>query len=494
MSKALKKLAGQTIIYGFSTILGRLLHYVLFTIYLTRFLSTKEFGIFSEMYFYVAILITLMAYRMDTALFRFGRKKEKRSIVFSTASASLLLSSGLLTIFFYLNASTIANLLSYPNHSNYIKILSGVIFFDVLSSIAFAKLRIESRPLKFAILKILNILINIIVIFIALEGMPYLIKNGYEWIKPFYWEDQLLDYVFISNIIASFITFLFLLPDFIKSKFVFDKKLWKKMMVYALPLVLVSIAAIINQSIAVTIQKYWLPGNLDENLSSGGVYSAAAKIAVLMNLFTFAFNYAAEPFFFSHAEKSDSKKIYAQVAQAFSMVACVLFLVILLYLDIIQLVIGKDFRGGIKIVPILLVSYLFLGLYYNFSIWYKLTDKTKYGAAIAWGGSLITFFVNFLFLEKYGYIASAWAAFGCYGFMMSLAYYYGQKYYPIAYPIKKISLYILVAIGVYYLSTTINHISNIPIKMGVNTLFLLGYIAFIYFLDRDAILKMAKRK
>jgi len=494
MSKALKKLAGQTAIYGVSSILSRILHYVLFTIYLTRFISTTEFGVFTEMYFYVAILVTLMAYRMDTALFRYGRKKEKLNTTFSTASISLLISTFFLSVLFYFNAQNIANLLSYPDHSDYVKILTGVIAFDVISSIAFAKLRLENRPIKFATLKTLNIIINIVAIFIFLEVIPYLIEKNYNGLRSFYNKDELLDYVFLSNIIASGITFLFLIPEFLKVKFVFDKALWKKMVVYSLPLVLVGIAAVVNQSIAVPIQKYLLPGGLDENLSSGGIYGAAAKIAILMNLFTYAFNYAAEPFFFSHAEKSDSRTIYAQVAQAFSIVACIIFLGILFYLDLIKLILGEEFRGGMSVVPILLISYLFLGLYYNFSIWYKLTDKTKYGAAIAWGGSMITFLINYLFLTKYGFIASAWAALACYGFMVVAAYYYGQKYYPIDYPIKKISFYILSAIGIYYLSLYINTTPNLGLKMVINTTFLLGYIVLIFVLDKKAILGLLKRK
>ena len=494
MSKALKQLAGQTVIYGVSSILSRVLNYVVIAGYLTRVISRSEYGTYSEMYFYVAILMSILVFRMDTALFRYGREEGKLGITFSTALIFLVASTLTISSIFYLNADTIARWLSYDGHEHYIKILIGVIAFDVISSIAFAKLRLQNRPIKFAALKTLNVVINIIVLFLYLDAIPYLIDHGYNWLSNYYNSNKQLDYVFIANIVASFVTFLFLMPDFFSVQLKFDKILWKKMIVYSLPLILVTVAAIINQSGAVVLQKYVLSGDIKENLSTGGVYSASAKIAILMNLFTFAFNYAAEPFFFSHAEKSDSKQIYSQVSQAFALVASIIFLGILLYLDLIQLIVGKDFRSGLAVVPILLIAYLFLGLYYNFSIWYKLTDKTIYGAGIAWGGAIITLFINIFFLAKYGYMASAWAALACYGFMALAAYLLGQKYYPIAYPIKKISLYISLAVATFYLSYWLNNFDNIWIKMIVNTGFLLMYVSIIFLIDKKSILRLFHKK
>ena len=485
----IKKLAGETAIYGVSSILSRVLHYLLLTIYLTRVFEQLEFGIYTDLYAMAAVLLILFTYRMETAFFRFGSRDNQMEKAFSTASVSILVTTLLLVSCLLLLSEDIASWLSYPDKSVYVIYFALIIGLDALSAIPFARLRLENRPWRFAVIKTLGIIFNIALVFFFLELSPGLAEKGHSWIGNFYDPENQLEYVFLSNLMASLLVLILLSPLFLKTKLKFDRTLWVKMLSYAWPLIIVGIAGVINQSFAVPIQKYFLGDSVTENLKTGGVYSAAAKLAILMNLFTFAFNYAAEPFFFSHAQRSDSKLIYAQVGQAFTMVASLVFLGILLYLDLIQLLIGKDFRGGVEIVPILLMAYVFLGLYYNFSIWYKLTDRTIIGAYISLIAAAITFGLNFWLLPRIGYIGSAWAALGCYAFMALAGYVLGRRYFPIPYPIFRMAAYIILALLAYFVSEQLRDLFQpaIWLMMLINTFVLLGYVGIIYSVEAKTI-------
>jgi O-antigen/teichoic acid export membrane protein len=315
--------------------------------------------------------------------------------------------------------------------------------------------------------------------------MPWLIRSGNEWASSIYREENRLLYVFLSNLIASGCVWLLLLPKYFQVNWKWSKALWKKMISYALPLILVGIAGVINQSSYITFQKYILPNSLTENLSEGGIYAAAAKLAILMNLFTIAFNYAAEPFFFQHSERSDNKQIYAQVARAFSAVGSIMFVGILLYLDLVQLILGKSFRSGLDVVPILMVAYFMLGIYYNFSIWYKIKDKTHLGALISLGGAVITIVLNILLIQRMEVIGSAWAALACYFFMVAVCYLWGRKYFPVPYPIGRMILHIGMAVGVYLISEWIRPLfgGHIIQVLLVNTVLVITYIGIIWKLE-----------
>ncbi|MFK8101921.1 MAG: lipopolysaccharide biosynthesis protein [Saprospiraceae bacterium] len=491
----LKKLAGETAIYGISSILGRVLHFVILTVYLTRVLEDSEYGIFSEMYSYAGMLMVLFTYRMETAFFRYGSKPGELDKSFSTASISLIVSTLLFVGGIVLLAPQIAeHLLQYPDRADYVIWFALIIGFDTLAAIPFARLRLENRPIKFAVIKILNILINAGCIFFFLEGIPFLIAQGFDNWEAFYYPEHLLSYVFVSNLIASACVMLLLLPAYFKIKLQFDFSLWRTMMRYTLPLVVVGFAGIFNQLSSVPLLKSFLPGTLEQKQAAMGLYSASAKIAVLMNLFIQAFNYAAEPFFFNHADRKDARQMYAQTAQAFAMVGSLVFLGILLYLDIVQLMIGENLRGGVDIVPILLLAYFFLGLYYNFSIWYKLKDQTKIGAYISITGVLITLAINFFLLPRIGYQGAAWAALACYAFMAGASYWTGRKYYPIAYPIPKITTYIVVAVLGYFASLFLRPYlqENLYLILLVNTLILSICLAIYYQLEKTVIRNLLK--
>jgi O-antigen/teichoic acid export membrane protein len=357
----IKKLAGETAIYGTSSILSRLLNYLILTPYLTRTFAEAEYGVVSILYTYAAILMIAFTYRMETAFFRFGSKEGQMDRAFSTASFSLFFSTIVFCLLIWTSIEPISAWLNFGDHPEYILTVMGIIAMDALVAIPFARLRLENRPIWFATAKTLHILLNIGFIFLFLKILPDLYANGHEWTTYFFRPDNRIGDLFLANLLASGILVLILAPVYLRIKLVFVAGLWKQMINYAWPLIIVGFAAVINQLIALPLLENLLPGSLEENRAQTGIYSAAAKLAVLMNLFTQAFNYAAEPFFFRHAERDDSQQVYGQVGYAFAIVGSLVFLGISLYLDLIKFFLGPDLRGGLGVVPILLLAYLFLG-------------------------------------------------------------------------------------------------------------------------------------
>ena len=492
----LKKLAGETAIYGLSSILGRLLNYVLLTPYLTRVFSTESYGIISDIYAYVALLMVIFTYRMETAFFRYASRSETKENAMATASVMLLVSTlflaGILSFF----VPQLSALLGYEKFPEYLYIFIGVLALDTLVAIPFAQLRLQNRPWRFAGLRLMNILVNIVFLYFFLELCPYLIERDFTWINNIYNEDFRIGYVFLSNLIASTITFFPFITAYKNLKSRFDKLLAGNMIRYSAPLVISAIAGIINQFIGTPLLKYLGPGTISQNLSDVGIFNATAKIAVLMTLFTQAFNYAAEPFFFRHSQRDDSVLIYGQVARAFTLTGSIVFLGILSFIDPISLFIGPDFRSGLYILPFLLLAYLFLGLFYCFSIWYKLADKTYFGGRISFVGTLITVVLNIVLIPHLGMLGPAVAALACYFFMAAAAYISGSFYYPIPYPVDKMTHYLGGAIVGYIATTFIP--AFFPNDMIYRTLFggiiFSCYIIFLLFIERKMVISWLKQK
>lgn len=487
----LKKFAGETVIYGLGSILPRILNFAM-TFILTWILGTREFGQHGNMYAFTALILVFFTYGMETALFRFGSKDGQLGKVFSTAAISLLATTIIFTAVLWPFSNRIAAFLEQPDDGRFIQWFILITAFDALSSLPFAKLRLENRPVRFALIKILSVVFNIITVLFFLVVCPFLIKNGMDWLGNIYNEDKKLDYIFLANLAASAGVFFILFRNFFSFKWQFDKQLWLKMVTYALPLIVVGFAGVINRQLDRIFLTKFLDGDALTVLEQTGVYHASVKIAVLMSLFITAFNYAAEPFFFKNADREDSKPIYAQIAQAFSVVGSLVFLGIMLYMDLIQYSLGKDFRSGLHIVPVMLLAYFGLGIFYNFSIWYKLTDRTRIGAYISVGGASITIIVNIIFIPKIGIVAPAYAALSCYTFMAAVSYLIGKKYYPINYPLGKMLTYIFVAVVVFGLSEIIRPYlgENIFKILFVNTLLFLGYLGGLYFLEKKTLRKL----
>ncbi len=485
-----KKLASQTIIYGLGSILPKLLNFVILTPYLTnKFNRVEDQGLYAVhgiMYAFVGLLMALMTLRLETTLFRFGSKEGFLEKSYSTALWILLFVSILAALTIYGFSTPLAEILTKPGDEVYVKFIAFIVGLDILAALPFARLRLEGRPTKFSFIKIANVVITIIVLLFFLEALPMLAESGSSWAQGIYAEDHRLAYVFLANLVGSIVVVLLLVPEIFKITKQFDTDLLKKMIRYAWPLIIVGIAGIINMYSDRWLLNRLLPGNLEENEIQTGIYNACAKIAILMSLFTTAFNYAAEPFFFKQSGTSKSPQLYADIARAFTFVSCTIFLGILFYIDIFQFLIGSNFRQGLYIVPVLLLAYLFLGLHYNFSVWYKVNDKTKIGALIAIIGSIVSIGVNVIMIPKIGLMASAWASLFTFFAMAILNVMIGHKYYPVPYELGRMAVLILTAVGLYYFSEYLHFFlqSELAMKFGINTALLLIYVVLVYTFEK----------
>lgn len=463
-----KKLAGETAIYGLPSIVGRILNYLLVPIY-TRVLFQAEYGTVSVLYSYIGFLLVILTYGMETAFFRFASTAENKRTVYSTTLFSIFVTSLIFILFTTIFDVQIASWIDYPEHPEYIRWLGIIVAFDAFTSIPFAYLRQLGKAKKFAIVRSINIIINILLNLFFIIVCPQIMKGSSEMLKsliePVFNSENLIAYIFISNLVSSIFTAIMLIPELIQGFGKFDFSLWKKLIAFGLPMLIVGLAGNINVNIDKLMLRYLLPADIAE--AQVGIYAACYKISILMTLFIQAYRYAAEPFFFNYAKQKDSKNIYAQLMNYLVVILCCIFLITMLFLDIVILLIGKDFRGGMAVIPILMMANLFLGVYYNLSVWYKLSDKTIYGAYTSLIGAGVTVLINAIGIPFIGYMASAWAAFVCYFIMLVLAYFWGQKYYPINYNIKRFFFYIGLTTILYLISLIYSDI-NIWIKSIFN--------------------------
>ncbi len=482
----LKKLAGQTAVYGLSSIIGRILTYLLVPLY-TRVFAQGEYGIVIVLFGYVGFTFALLTYGMETSFFRYSELNNDKKKVFNTTIFSLLISTTIFLILSLSFSSEIASWIEYPNYQKFVVLMALILALDTLTAIPFAKLRAQNRATRFACIKLVNIGLNIGLNLFFYILCPFVISNNSEGsllnlVNYLYQPEQgIIIYVFISNLVASGVTLIMLTPEFLAFNFSFDFKLWKQMIVYALPLLFTGLAAIMNEVFGRVSMKYILPENIAEQQI--GIYSASYKVAILMALFIQAFRYAAEPFFFAQEKKKDAKESYAMVMKYFVIFIAFAFLAIMMYLDLIILMVGKDFREGIAVIPYLLMAYLFLGVFYNLSVWYKLTNKTKYGAYLAIGGAVLTIIFNFLWIPEFGYIGSAWATLLCFSSMMIVSYLLGRKHYYVPYDLKRIIAYIGIAFILYQASTYFQF-ENMIAQMSFNTIFILIYLGCVCLLER----------
>ncbi|QZE14002.1 oligosaccharide flippase family protein [Halosquirtibacter laminarini] len=446
----IKRLAGQTVIYGLSSILPRFLNYFLALFY-TRIFLPASLGEITNMFAWVAILMALLTYGMETAFFRYSSKDKKNQVtVFTTSFVTLIMTSSVFFVLVTLFNVPIANYYGYQNAEQYVRWLSYILVFDTLATIPFAKLRLEGRPVKFMIIKLLNVIINIFFNLFFLVLCPWLTTNHPDNILlQLYSENIGIGYVLISNVIASLFTLIVLIPEMQVSLKQYNTALLKKLLIYGLPILVVSFAGMINQNIdKILFPKLFKP--YESAMFQLGIYGANTKLAVIMTLFVQAFRYAFEPFFFARQKETNDKKIYADILTYFVIFCLCVFLGITLYIDQIKIIIDPNYYDGLHVVPYILIANMFLGIYYNLSIWYKLTDKTYYGAYFSVGGAIITIIINILFLSKYGYVASAIAQVVCFGAMVIASYYFMRKSYPIDYPVNRIIITMIFAFVLYF--------------------------------------------
>ena len=459
----LKSLAKETAIYGVSSIVGRFLNYLLVPVYTIALpASSGGYGVVTNIYAWVALILVLLTCGMETGFFRFVNKGQDDPMrVYSTTLLSVSIGSLVFVALGLLFLEPIAGWLEYGEHPWYIGMMMIVVAMDAIQSIPFAYLRYKKRPIKFAALKLLFIFLNI-----ALNLFYYVILEGND-----------VGYAFLFNLVCTSVVMVCMIPELRGFTYVLDKELLKRMLRYSLPLVILGVAGILNQVADKIIFPFVYPDEAEATIQLG-IYGAASKIAMIMAMFTQAFRFAYEPFVFGKSKEKDSREMYAQAMKFFIIFTLLAFLAVMFYLDILRHVIGRDYWDGLRVVPIVMAAEIFMGIYFNLSFWYKLIDETRWGAYFSLTGCIILILMNIFLVPKYGYLACAWAGFTGYGVAMLLSYFVGQKKYPIQYDLKAIGMYVLLA-AVLYVAAEYVSIDNIYLRMAYRTVLLLLFIAYV---------------
>ncbi|MGC8749973.1 lipopolysaccharide biosynthesis protein [Hydrotalea sp.] len=490
---SIKKLAGQTMWYGASSIAARFINYLLTPLLTYGLAKTSDYGKMGLIYAAIPILNVVFTYGFETAYFRFSSKEENKNIIYDTAALSLFFSTIVFSILLWLNQSAFGAFTGLTNFPEIIRLSIIVISLDALSTIPFAKLRQEERPLKFAFVKIAGILLNIFITWFFIVYCPKQLQQpkGSWVVLVFNTETNPIVYVVFANVVQSAVTLLLLWKEIAKIQLKFNARLWKQMMIYSLPLVIAGMGGMINETFDRLMLRWWLPGSETFREEQVGIYNACYKLSILITLFIQAFRMGAEPFFFKQAESNNPQKVYARVMKFFVMIISIMFLVVALYLPVWKHFIGPKYWSGLKVVPILLFANMFLGIYYNLSIWYKITNKTMAGAWVTLAGAAITIIINYVFIPYFSFMACAWATFTCYGSMMVISYVWGQKVYRIPYAWKKLIAYMVIAFLLFFVHHTITaYITHYAFSYILATLLLLLFIGFLLKIERKEMQKL----
>lgn len=474
----IKKLAGQTAVYGIPTIVGRFLNYFLVPLY-TYNIAASQYGMVSELYAYVAFLMIILTYGMETAFFRYSQEYD-RNKVYNTAMLSLLSSTALFLLITFLCLRPITSALEYQNHPSYIVLFLLILAVDALKAIPYALLRLENKPKRFALVKSTDIFANIIFNLFFIAFCP---TQSFTWFD----KNDLVFYIFLSNLLACLIAMLMLLPEYKRFRFDVDFSLLRKMLSYGFPVMIGGLAGMVNETFDRIALKHLVntPQDIANNpsqiaswkMAQIGIYGACYKLSIVISLFIQAFKFAAEPFFFSKMKKKDAKQSYSSVMTAFVMFLSLIFLVVMGYIDIFKYFIGTEYRVGLTVVPILLMANIFLGIYYNLSIWYKVTDKTRWGAIISIIGALVTIIGNYLLVPYMSYMGAALTTLICYVSIAVICYAVGQKHYPVRYDVKKCLFYIVLAVCLYFVSAFVRDLNlGLPLTLLASTILIVIYI------------------
>ena len=477
MTNPLKKLFGEIAVYGLSSIIGRLLNYLLVPLYTYVFVNPADYGVVSELYAWVAFLIVILTFGMETAFFKFIQNENNKKNVFSTAFSTLL---SLNSVFFFLILifnQDIASLLLYDGRGDYIIMLGAIVCVDAICALPLAKLRAEEKAKRFSVIQLSSIGVNITLNLIFL--LSFFDQNNPE---------QGVFYIFIANLFASLVKPLFLFKSFGMLKGI-DWVLLKRMVLYSFPLAIAGFAGIINETLDRILLKQMLydsssPSSLEYAEAQVGIYSASYKLAMLVTILLQAYRYAAEPFFFSQMKNENRNKIYSQIMNVFIAFVCSVFLLVTLNIDLFKYFIQNEiYWARLKVVPILLLANIFLAIYYNQSIWYKLSGKTKYGAYIALIGAFLTIIINVLYIPIYGYMACAWATLIVYFVQMVISYFLGQRHHPIPYNVKKFFFYIGFALLLFAASPHLE-VNNFALNLIIQNSLLLMFVVIAVVLEK----------
>jgi O-antigen/teichoic acid export membrane protein len=482
-----KSLFKQTAIYGLATVLPRMLSFLLVRLY-TGILPTAEYGEVSIVLSWMVFFNVILSYGMETAFFRFYSSETDKENVIATSTISIFWSS----ILFLFGALIFRNTLASWAHVDvqYITFTIWILVLDALVIIPFSKLRANKRPMMYAIIKIGNVVVNLALNLYFLLVLPKIYADSPDsFLGNMYIDNFEIGYIFVSNLLASLLTFVVLSPNYVSLKRNFDVALWKKMMRYGLPILIAGIAFAVNEHFDKILLENLLPANIAK--SEVGVYSACYKLGLFMVLFATAFRLGIEPFFFSHASNENAPQTYAMITKYFVIFGSLILLGVIVFADILKLLLLKDesYWEAMKVVPLIILANFFLGIYNNLSVWYKLTDKTIIGAYISIVGAILTLILNYILIPKYSYYGSAIATISAYGSMMLISYILGNKYYPIPYDMEKIGAYLGISIlfsVISFYGFRENYFVGIPL--------LLAFLYFIYHNEKTTILNIIKRK
>jgi O-antigen/teichoic acid export membrane protein len=500
MANVLKKLAGETAIYGLSTILARMLNFLIVPLY-TRVLATDNYGAYTEIMSYIAVLQVVLALGLETGCFRFASNSKDSQSPFSTAlfmvvSVSLLF-FGTLALF----ATPISNAMGYEGYSKMVIYSGGILALDSICAILFARLRFMQKAFKFAIFKTVKIVSELgfnLMLFLVMPA--YLASTPNSFLLDFIPATPDFSYIIFAVFLSCVVCMLLFIPDLIRVGVRMDKNLLRQMLVYSLPLMIAGLPGIVNESLDRILFRFFAPQNTDWRADLG-IYQAAVKLAVIMNLFVQMFRYAAEPFFFSREKDKDSKVLYAKVMEYFVAFCMLIFLGIIAYMDIIGLILGRDFRGALDTVPFMLISYMIIGVLFNVSMWYKLSGHTRYAINITLAGLAVTTLVNVALMPYFSYWASVWAHVLSGLVMLGYSLWLGNRYYPIPYNWKRIGGYVALGLGLFVLfscadkflasTDTLSGGEMMVARIALGTLAVIGYMAYVVYRNRD-LLKRTK--
>ena len=464
----LKSLAKDTAVYGLSSIVGRFLNYLLVPLY-THVISAENggYGVVTNLYAYVALLLVILTFGMETTFFRFANKEDENpDTVFASSIAVIGLLVSLFLLGITIGISPLSQMLGYDEHPEYILVMATVVALDALQAIPFSFLRYKKKALKFASLKLLFIILNIglnLFYFVALQQADVL-------------------YVFTLNLVCTGVITLFFIPDFIKIKWSVSFSLIKRMLSYSWPILILGIAGILNQAADKMIFPLIYPDHT-QGVRELGIYGACVKIAMIMAMITQAFRYAYEPFVFAQSKDKDKNETYAIGMKYFLIFTLLAFLCVVAYLPIIKYMIGSDYWEGLRVIPIVMAAEIMMGIYFNLSFWYKLIDKTIYGAWFSLAGCIVLFAVNIIFIPKYSYMACAWGGFAGYATAMVLSYIVGQKKNPISYPIKSMATYTAITILFYVIMQLVPQEWPSWLQLSINTILVIGFVGHIIYHD-----------
>ena len=479
----LKSLAKDTAIYGMSSILGRFLNYLLVPLYTSNISAASGgYGIITNLYAYTALLLVILTYGMETTFFRYANKtNEDPQKVYSSTLIMVGFTSLLFIVLVSIFLQPLSGVMGYSDHSSYVWVMAATVSIDAFQCIPFAYLRYKKRPIKFAALKLLFIAFNIALNLLYFVVLPALYNSYPDIIQHVYSPETGVGYAFYINLVCTASITFFFYKELTGFKYTFDKELAKRMLSYSWPILILGIAGILNQTADFILFPYlYKGGQAHQQL---GIYGAASKIAMIMAMITQAFRYAYEPFVFGKGNDKDNRETYAIAMKYFIIFTLLAFLAVMGYINILRHIISKYYWEGLKVVPIVMAGMIMMGIYFNLSFWYKLIDKSIWGAYFSGIGCSVLILINIIFVPQYGYMACAWAGLIGYATAMTLSYFVGQKKYPINYPLKSIGIYVLIAVFFFIAITYSNEYLPKIYALAVNTLIIFAFVAHIIYHD-----------